>query len=149
LQLEIENLKQTVNAGNTLQDINEDHCSETPTGGDESDEASSSGGTCGPYTSSYADKDELNKDKVGTEDCGDDIPLSLLVQRRGGNLSNGKVSLMERPITPVSLRTCTKNEIIGRKRVRVLISDDESDHEMDRVRKDARCLFEDVATSGG
>lgn len=143
MQLEIKNLKQIVNAGNILQDT---VCSETPTDGDESDEASSSG-ACGPYISSHTDKDELETGKVGTEDLGDDIPLSSLVHRRGKSLS--KVSLMERPASPVSPRTCTENEVTGRKRVRVMISDDESDHEMDRVRRDVRCSVEDVATSEG
>ena len=30
-----------------------------------------------------------------------------------------------------------------------MISDDESDHETDQMRREVRCLSEDVATSGG
>ncbi|KAJ1698650.1 hypothetical protein LUZ63_007162 [Rhynchospora breviuscula] len=142
LQLEIKNLKQTLNAGSILQEANEDHCSESDTIGDESDEASSSG-THGPYTLSRTDKDKLTIGRDGTEDLVDDIPLSSLVKRRVKN----KVSLIEKPATSVFTRTSTKNEIIGRKRVRVVISDDESDCEMDPVRWDVKHSVGDVASS--
>ncbi|XP_059644880.1 protein TONSOKU [Cornus florida] len=156
LQLLIDKLKQSKSRELEVQTMAGDCCSETNTEGDDQSSNSISEVSC----SSMKSKSNSTKAKSGTslEEFKDDAPLiSLLRSHR--NSSKIKTSQVERPIayghpTEASSKSMSisfgSQQTVGRKRVRVILSDDEGeiqDEAEGLIGRLPKCPAEDVATS--
>ncbi|XP_043698218.1 protein TONSOKU [Telopea speciosissima] len=155
LQLEIDNLKNTTKSEE--QNMEGDCCSETETEGDDGLIDARSNACLSPKITESTSK--RSKPVTIVEEFNDDVPLiSLLRSTKNlprmntAELKRASVSMEPIEALPKGLiRSIGSQEpVVGRKRVRVVLSDDESD-EHDKIqysrRRDNNCPVEDVATS--
>ncbi|KAF8411665.1 hypothetical protein HHK36_004223 [Tetracentron sinense] len=157
LQVVIDNLKRSTDGENVAQNLASDCCSETETEGDDrlSDNKSNA------YNSPKISESAFIRSKLPTnvEEFNDDVPLISLL--RSNKISSKlKTAQIEKPSssskpTEASPRSSSKaignqQTVVGRKRVRVVLSDDEGEihDEADYSRGTLnKCVVEDVATS--
>ncbi|KAF6154889.1 hypothetical protein GIB67_018326 [Kingdonia uniflora] len=154
LQLTIKDLKSSRNTEIEAHNLAKECCSETETEGDGDFSDNNFEGCSLPNISESAST--MPKPLNNFEDVEDDVPLSsfLCSNKR---FSKAKISQLEKPNLPAELSETSpkgltnsmdsQHQLVGRKRVRVILSDDETDEVKilgDRIRK---CPSEDVATS--
>ncbi|KAJ8774873.1 hypothetical protein K2173_018132 [Erythroxylum novogranatense] len=149
LQLEIDNLKQLEIRELEKQKSTRDYCSETDT--DESDYLSES------KSKSMAKLCSTRSETLeSVEIMNDDVPLVSLLQssKRSSNIKAARAEecKVHENLTKASKKCFTGNQqtIVGRKRIRVVLSDDEDDFPNGSdisKEKTTECLVEDVATS--
>lgn len=158
LQEEIEYLKKSKSRELETQNLSRDCCSETDTEGDDCLSNGRPNVSCSPNVSKSSSA--RSKSLAGVEELNDDVPLISLLQSskhspkkktaRAENL-NTSSNLIEASANCLSKTTsCNQQTVVGRKRVRVVLSDDEDEmHDEVDCSKGRlnRCLVEDIATS--
>ncbi|XP_072952693.1 protein TONSOKU isoform X2 [Typha angustifolia] len=152
LQEEIHNLKQLLNEG-VLRSTESDYCSETETeGGNISDDM--------PHAFTSPEIDKLATSAI-LEDFDEDVPLALLVhqnkkspkikksQVHAYGANDGMPCQLPECSPKVSINSCDHQESFGRKRARVVISDDEADdsNDMGQSRRLLRSPIDNGTTS--
>jgi hypothetical protein len=157
LQLLIDQLKQSKDKELERHNLAEDCCSETDTEGNDHFSESRSNARCS-QDMSKSNSSRL-KSVAGVEELNDDVPLiSLLRSSKDSPKTEaaqlGKHNIFTRPtkVSPKSVSKSTSNQqtVVGRKRVRLILSDDENEMPNEvvcsKVRSD-RWPVEAVATS--
>ncbi|XP_020572962.1 protein TONSOKU isoform X2 [Phalaenopsis equestris] len=159
LQIEIQNVKRLLNESELLMRVDQDYCSETET----------EGVVASLLSSDESDSLEINnpsifvdKPNIATGDAvDDDVPLRMLVKKckKSSKMEmpslNKKAKMSDR-LGERSNRDLINHDVnhqsLGRKRVRVIISDEE-DEELDQAtqlrKRNHGNPIEDVATSCG
>ncbi|XP_042971160.1 protein TONSOKU-like isoform X1 [Carya illinoinensis] len=158
LQLLIDKLKQSGDKELERHNVAEDCCSETDTEGNDHLSESRYNACCLPEMSKW--NSSRSKSEASVEELNDDVPLiSLIGYGRNSpkmkSAQSGKQNICTQPtkVLPKSLSESTRDQqtVVGRKRVRVILSDDESE-EPDEVKcskgSPGKCPVEAVATSG-
>ena len=150
LKVLIDKLKISIEKEPEAKNMQEDCCSETDTEADDNLSITGSDDFCSLNTISGS------KTLTTGEELKDDMPLMSLYQSIKGSSRNitGHVesltnSTKQAEQSPKNLTNLTSNHqaIVGRKRVRVILSDDEDDDEMEcSSRKDHDCLLQDKST---
>ena len=165
LQLLIDKLKQKNNRELETQDVAEEHCSETDTEGNSHASYDRSNVCFSPESSKS--NPSISKSLDSVEELNDDVPLVSLIRSKRSSpkmvpVHIGKQSNPTKP-TEVSPKCSSKSisnqptigskstsPIVGRKRVRVVLSDDEDDMRDEVESSSGRthnCPVEDVAKS--
>ncbi|XP_062147613.1 protein TONSOKU [Alnus glutinosa] len=134
LQLLIDQLKQSKDKELERHNLAEDCCSETDTEGNDHFSESRSNARCS-QDMSKSNSSRL-KSVAGVEELNDDVPLiSLLRSSKDSPKTEaaqlGKHNIFTRPtkVSPKSVSKSTSNQqtVVGRKRVRLILSDDENE----------------------
>lgn len=148
LQSSIDKLKQSKAKELERQNMVGDCCSETETEGDDQLSNSPSDVSYSPMLSkSTAIK---SNSRVGEDELNDDAPLVSLLRSSKKSSKLKPFTLTDPPEgSPRSMSRSTGSQSVGRKRVRVVLSDDEGENnEVQCCRgRVHRCPAEDVATS--
>ena len=148
LKLLIDKLKESKEKEAAAKNMSEDCCSETDTEADDYLSNSGSDNFCFPKTISQS------KAPTTGEELEDDAPLMSLYQSiksSSKNKTGHKESLLnstkQAEQSPSSLKNQTSDHqtIVSRKRVRVILSDDDDEVECSS-RKDHDCLVDDLPT---
>ncbi|KAJ4966104.1 hypothetical protein NE237_017953 [Protea cynaroides] len=155
LQLKIDSLKQATKMEE--QNMERDCCSETATEGDDGSTDAMSHACHSPKISEATSK--ISKPLTMVEEFNDDVPLISLLQStrnlsRKNTAEQKRTSVSMDPIEALPkglIRSIGSQEpVVSRKRVRVVLSDDESD-EHDEIQysrgRHNKCPVENVATS--
>lgn len=150
LKLLIDKLNKSTEKELEAKNMAEDCCSETDTEVDDYLSNSGSDNFCSPK--------RISRSKTLTtgEELKDDMPLMSLYQsikgssrKITGHTENLTNSTKQAEKSPKSLTNLTSNHqtVVGRKRVRVILSDDDDDDEMEcSSRKDHGSRLEDLST---
>lgn len=144
-QLLINKLKESKDTESGKEDEREDYCSESDTEGN-------------IHTSNDRSDASDSPDLVGVDDMSDDVPLVSFLQStrslpkiKSTNVGKQKASSNFIKVSPKrSSRSVSNQDTVGRKRVRVVLSDDEDETfvEVERCKgRTLSCPVEDVATS--
>ncbi|KAJ0098287.1 hypothetical protein Patl1_27847 [Pistacia atlantica] len=157
LQLAIDKLKDSETTNLEAQEVAGDICSETDTEGNDHLSDGRSSASCSPKMSKAGSGQ--SKSLAGVEEFKDDVPLISILQssKRSAKMRTAyvqKQNVTKKPTeaSPKSLSKLTDSQQtgVGRKRVRVVLSDDEGE-----MHDDVECmkgrfhknLVEDIATS--
>ncbi|TKY60409.1 TONSOKU protein [Spatholobus suberectus] len=148
LKLLIDKLKKSEEKVAEAKSMLEDRCSETDTEADDYLSNSGSDDFCFPKTISRS------KTLTTGEELKDDVCLMSLYQsikgsskKKAGHKESLTNSTKQDEQSPSSLKNQTNDHqtVVGRKRVRVILSDDDDDDEVEcSSRKDRDCLVEDL-----
>ncbi|PKA49560.1 Protein TONSOKU [Apostasia shenzhenica] len=147
LQIEIQNVKRLLGKADFLRSMGQDYCSETETEGVDAADM---------MTAGHDSQEITNADSFNDVELDDDIPLRMLVQKSKKspkiNITSSKTkeksasSFAEGSLGHLA-NCCDSQQFLGRKRVRVVISDGE-DEEEDQQGKRIQCNpVEDEANS--
>ncbi|GMY12399.1 protein TONSOKU isoform X1 [Fagus crenata] len=157
LQLLIDKLKKSKDKELETHNVAEDCCSETYTEGNNHLSESRSDACCSPEISKL--NSSRSNSVASVEGLDDDVPLISLLwssknspKMKAAQLEKHNISIQPIKVLPKSLSTSTNNPQTGvsRKRVRVILSDDESEvpDEVERLKgRPDKCPVEVVATS--
>ena len=157
LQLLIDKLKKSKDKDLETHNVAEDCCSETYTEGNNHLSESRSDACCSPEISKL--NSSRSNSVASVEGLDDDVPLISLLRSsknspkmKAAQLEKHNISIQPIKVLPKSLSTSTNNPQTGvsRKRVRVILSDDESEvpDEVERLKgRPDKCPVEVVATS--
>ncbi|XP_025985410.1 protein TONSOKU-like isoform X3 [Glycine soja] len=149
LNLLIDKLKKLEEKEAEAKSMPEDFCSETDTEADECLSNSGSDDFCFPKTISRS------KTLTTGEELKEDAPLMSLYQslkgsskKKAGHKESLANSTKQDEHSPSSLKNQTSDHqtVVGRKRVRVILSDDDDDEVECSSRKDHNCPVEDLPT---
>ncbi|KAF1867268.1 hypothetical protein Lal_00049697 [Lupinus albus] len=150
LKLLIDKLNNSTEKEPEAKNMPEECCSETDTEADVNLSNSGSDNFCSRKT--------ISRSKTVTtgEELKDDVPLMSLYQSIKGSsrkitgpMESFTSSTKQAELSPKSLTNLTSHQqsVVGRKRVRVILSDDDNDDAMGCSSiKDQHCLFEDLST---
>lgn len=156
LQLLIDEVKQSGDKEHERHNVAGDCCSETDTEGDDHLSEIRYNARCSPSTSKW--NSSRSKAVASVEELNDDVPLISLIgssknSPKMKSAQSGKQNICTQPtkVLPKSFSKSTSNQqtVVGRKRVRVILSDDESE-EPDEVKsskgRPTKCPGEAVTT---
>ncbi|KAI9070618.1 hypothetical protein K1719_047416 [Acacia pycnantha] len=151
----IDKLKKSIEKEPETKNMPEDYCSETDTEAKCYLSDSGSDAFCSPKTS------YRSKNTCAEEELNEDLPLISLFQsirssskKRTGHMESPGNSLTQAERSPESFPSPTINHqtVVGRKRIRIILSDNDDDDDDDEMeclnRKDHHGLSEDAATRG-
>ncbi|CAL0330027.1 unnamed protein product [Lupinus luteus] len=145
LKLLIDKLSKSTEKYAEAKNIADDCCSETDTEADDNLSNSGSDNVCSRKTISRS------KTLATGEVLKDDTPLMSLYQSIKGSSRKitghvEKIANSTKQADQSPNLTSNHQTSIGRKRVRVILSDDDDDEMVSSSRKDHRCMFEDLST---
>lgn len=157
LQLLIDKLKKSNDKELETHNVAEDCCSETYTEGNYHLSESRSDACCSPEMSKL--NSSRSNSVASLEELNDDVPLISLLQSsknspkmKAAQSEKHNISTQPAKVLPKSLSISTSNQQtgVGRKRARVILSDDESEvpNEVERSKgRPDKCPVEAVTTS--
>ncbi|KAJ7945273.1 Protein TONSOKU like [Quillaja saponaria] len=149
LQLLIDNLKKSMETKPEIQIAPEDCCSETETEGNDHLSSTDSDACC----TSKTNKSNGFKSVDVAEEFNDETPLLSLIQsiKNSTKKKTGHIEIINNSITPaevspngLSRSSSSQQKTVGRKRTRVILSDDETECSNGKTHK---YLVEGVSTS--
>ncbi|XP_028554658.1 protein TONSOKU isoform X2 [Dendrobium catenatum] len=155
LQIEIQNVRRLLNGGDLLMRVDQDYCSETETEGVVASDPTPI--ECDSWDINNPAAFEVKLSAVTDDELDDDVPLRMIAQKCKKSSKMEMSSLNTKAKSANSLGegssgNLTNHQSLGRKRVRVVISDGE-DEEPGLVQQPRKMNhgkpIEDVATSCG
>lgn len=148
LQVEIDRLKQLKHREFEEHNVAEDCCSETETEGDDQLSNSISSESCSQKISNSKYSNRSTHCTKIEEVKDDDVPLISLLptSKRSSHMKTSEIKNLSKNSTEVPRKnlwksTVNQQKVVGRKRVRVIVSDDEGETNDEGVATSDECVF--------